>query len=88
MADEPVNLKELSIKVLSSTKKLFDGRANAISSFNKVGPFDVLPMHENFISLIKDKVVILKSDGQKQEIPFERGLMEVSDNAVNVFVGI
>jgi F0F1-type ATP synthase epsilon subunit len=38
--------------------------------------------------LIKDKVVILKSDGQKQEIPFERGLMEVSDNAVNVFVGI
>lgn len=79
---------ELSVKVISSNKTFYDGRAAAVSGINKVGPFDVLPQHENFICLLKDKVVIHGLDGKKLEIPCENGLLEVSENLVRVFLGI
>lgn len=89
MPHQPVNNpNELSVKVISSNKTYFDGRAFAVSSVNKVGPFDVLPQHENFITLLKGKVVIRQLDGKKVEIPCENGLLEVSGNKVSVFLGI
>ena len=79
---------ELAVKVVSSSKTFFDGKALAVSSVNKVGPFDILPMHENFITLLKKKVTVHKLDGQELEIPCENGLLEVSENRVQVFLGI
>ena len=83
-----INTKELDVQVLSSTKALYSGKATAVSSFNEIGPFDVLPLHENFISLIRDKVTVIGTTGQRQQINFVRGLLEVSENRVRVFVGI
>lgn len=78
----------LDVIVMSSTKTFFLGKARSVSSRNKVGPFDVLPMHENFISMLYDKVTLVDSSGQKQVIPCDHGLLEVSENRVRVFLGI
>ncbi|MCR4325172.1 MAG: hypothetical protein NUV69_05830 [Candidatus Curtissbacteria bacterium] len=80
------NVQELKVKIVSASGPLYDGKATAVSGFNKVGPFDILPMHENFISLISDKVIV--HDGDDLEFKFERGLLEVTGNVVSVFVGI
>lgn len=80
--------KQLQVKVITSSKVYFDGPAFAVSSFNKVGPFDILPQHENFITLLKKNVVIRGLDGKQTEIPCENGLLEVSENRVRVFIGI
>lgn len=78
----------LSVSVASSSKKYFEGKARSVSSVNSVGPFDVLPKHENFISLINKKVTIFDQSGKKLEFPIENGLLEVADDVVRVFVGI
>jgi F0F1-type ATP synthase epsilon subunit len=85
MADKQ---EQLNVKVITSSKLFYDGPAYAVSSINKIGPFDILPEHENFITLLKDKVVIHGLDGKDTEIPCQNGLLEVSENRVRVFLGI
>lgn len=65
----------------------FEGDVFALSSYNDKGLFDVLPFHENFISLIKDKI-ILHNNGQVQEMKIDNGLLKTNGDKVNVYLGI
>ena len=66
----------------------FQGKAAAVSSENKIGKFDILPEHTNFISLIFNKLTIDTLVGKKIDYAFKRGVLEVSENQVRVFLGI
>ena len=79
---------ELEVTVASSAKKFYEGKARSVSSKNSVGPFDILPQHENFISLVKEKITIFDLQGKKYEFKIDNGLLEVSEDIVRVFVGI
>lgn len=83
-----MNTDELQVKIIASDKIYYDGAAKAVSSINKVGPFDILPQHENFITLLKEKIIVHPVTGRDLEIPCENGLLEVSENRVQVFIGI
>jgi F0F1-type ATP synthase epsilon subunit len=78
----------LYVSVRSREGILFEGNAVSVSSFNQKGKFDVLLEHANFISLIKDKLTIRKREGQDQEIAVDNGIMKVSGNVVDVYLGI
>ena len=88
MKDELRERGFLSVKVASAQSVFCEGKARSVSSVNLVGPFDVLPKHENFISLIKDKIVVYPEAGKKYELPIAHGLLEVSGDRVQIFVGI
>ncbi|MBM3208769.1 hypothetical protein FJZ40_00545 [Candidatus Shapirobacteria bacterium] len=77
--------KSLSILVRSSEKIFFSGQANALSSRNDKGAFDVLPEHANFISLIKEALVIYTGPIRKI-FPLKMGVLKVCNNKVSVFV--
>jgi F0F1-type ATP synthase epsilon subunit len=77
----------LNITVRSKTKEYFTGAALAVSSKNHAGPFDILPQHTHFISLIEDGVVIRTLDEYNQPVPFLTGIMKVKDNQVEIYVG-
>lgn len=80
----------LEVKILwppSAKKESFEGKVKAISSKNRLGNFDVLPEHANFISLIFDNLVIHAPD-KKINYQFERGILEVSSNKVKIFLGL
>ena len=66
----------------------FEGEIKSVTSFNKLGRFDVLAQHANFITLIKDRVMLGKKDGKFMEIPFSTGVMMVEGNKVEVFLGV
>lgn len=66
----------------------YRGPAAAISSVNKVGKFDILPEHTNFISLIQKKLSVQLLDKKKIDYEFKRGVIEVSENLVKVFLGL
>ena len=66
----------------------YRGTAAAITSKNKVGKFDVLPGHTNFISLISQRLTIQLLDKKTIDHEFRRGVIEVSDNLVKVFLGL
>lgn len=63
-------------------------KATSVSSENRLGPFDVLPGHINFISLIFKKISIQTEKKEKIEFSFERGVMIVKENKVKVFLGV
>jgi F0F1-type ATP synthase epsilon subunit len=78
----------LNVNVSSPDKVFYDGEAEAVSVINDQGQFDVLPYHENFISIIYDKVTVHKKiNGEKVEIPIESGVLKIEKNIVSVLVG-
>lgn len=83
-----VNATTVDVSIRSPEKLIFQGKAASVSSFNTVGPFDILPEHENFISLVKTKIIIHKDNINKQEFPIESGILKVKDNQVFIFLGV
>lgn len=60
----------------------------ALSSTNERGVFDILPQHANFITMVKEKVILHKKDGTKQEIPLKSGVLHVTNNVIEVYIDI
>lgn len=66
----------------------FEGELTAVSSVNRMGPFDVLPEHANFVSMILQHVILHKPDGQIEEYTMDNGVLLVEKNEVRVFLGV
>jgi F0F1-type ATP synthase epsilon subunit len=66
----------------------FSGLAEAVSSKNKLGNFDILPRHINFITMIFDELTIHTLDKRKIVYKFKRGVLETDGKKVRVFLGI
>ncbi len=79
---------EVTMHLSSIMKKTpYEGPASAVTSKNKVGEFDILPRHANFISLIYDRLTIHAPNG-KIDYEFKRGVLEVKKNKVHIFLGL
>ena len=83
MLTSPTNL---TVVVRNREKVLYSGQAQAVTSINEKGTFDVLPRHENFITLIKDKVIIHPTLRENKEIQIENGIVRVYKDKVYVYV--
>lgn len=78
----------LQVEVRSRQGLIFEGELEAITSYNSVGTFDVLPEHSNFISMISRKLILRQRDGRTDEITLDNGVMMVEENKVYIFLGI
>ncbi len=67
-------------------KGKLEGKAKSISSRNEMGNFDILPQHINFITLIFDSIIIDTKQQGKIEYEFNRGVLEVSNDKVKIFL--
>lgn len=83
------NKKELEVEVFwppTTEQEKFKGKAQSVSSENRLGKFDILPEHANFISLIFNSLTIRTLEGQKIKYEFSRGVLETSENRVRIFL--
>lgn len=83
--------EELLVSVFwspSQGNEPYEGKAAAVTSENQAGKFDILPQHVNFISLIKNKLIVHTLDKKEVEYAFTRGVLEVSNNKVSVYLGL
>lgn len=78
----------LQVEVRDPDKVLFSGQAVTVSSKNSIGPFDILPQHENFISLLTDKITVYLDKHEKREIPNTSAIVKAKLNKVSIFLGI
>ena len=77
------------VKVYSPFRDYYDGRAFSISAVNDTGPFDILPKHHNFISLLAAcELVIRTVDKGDQKIIISGGIMHVKADRVIVFLDV
>ena len=81
----------MRVKVYSPFKVYYDEESYSISGENATGPFDILPHHHNFMTLLEPSVLVIKpveSSVREQKIRISGGLMHVKADKVIVFLDI
>lgn len=78
----------LSVVIRKKNGVVFSGEAKSITSYNERGTFDILPMHTNFVSVIRDRLEVAKVTNEKIKIPVERGVMRVKENHVEIYLEV
>ena len=79
----------MRVKIYAPFKVYFDAQANSITATNKIGPFDVLPQHHNFISLLEPSDVVVRVAGQPDfKLAIKRGIIHVKADFVRVFLDV
>jgi hypothetical protein len=79
----------MRVHVHSPFRDYYDGLAFSLSAENATGPFDILPHHHNFISLLLpcDIVVRTVNEGE-QRIRISGGIIHVKADQVIVFLDV
>lgn len=68
---------------------LFEGEAEWVSSENTEGPFDILYMHANFVTLIENKPIKIKlRDGKVQEFAYKQSVVYAHNNVVSIYTNL
>jgi len=65
---------------------VFSGYARSFSSSDEKGRYDILPGHENFVTVARGSAVIFDESGKRLEFTLGSAVVEVSENIVKVFV--
>lgn len=81
----------MHIKVYSPFKIYFDEDGYSISGVNATGPFDILPHHHNFMTLLgacELNIRPVNTPPEEQRIRISGGLMHVKADQVTVFLDI
>lgn len=88
--DKEFALMTIRVKVYSPQHIYFDEQATSVSAVNGTGPFDVLPGHHNFITLLDACELVIRRPGKKeaQQIKISGGFMHVKADSVIVFLDI
>lgn len=80
---------KMAIKVYAPFRVYFEGDGYSISGENATGPFDILPHHHNFISMLQPCTLEIKTVYDTTErIKISRALMHVKADKVTVFVDV
>lgn len=79
---------ELSVIARAPFHVYFEGTAQSVSAVNKVGPFDILPGHADFFSVLSPGSVIIESGSAPITFSVASGIITVRDNQVMLFVNM
>ncbi len=79
---------KMHVKVYAPFKTYFNGIANSISAVNETGPFDILPQHHNFMTLLSPCDIIVRTDQGDEKFTITRGIMHVKADRVIVFLDV
>lgn len=84
LAGEPT----VHIKVASPFQVFFDEEALSISAENDTGPFDILPRHHNFITLLNACEILVRTKTGEFRIQISGGVMHVKADQIVVFLNV
>lgn len=76
------------VKIRDTENIIFDGEVERISSYNEVGPFDIYPMHANFISILRQELALYNKKEKVKELKFEQAVLKIRQDKANIFLGI
>lgn len=79
---------QLKVKINSPNKIVWEGNADSVSSVNSQGPFDILPLHANFISIVENQIIKIYIDKKKTEYKFARAIIYANTNIVLIYTDI
>jgi F0F1-type ATP synthase epsilon subunit len=80
--------ERVHVKVYAPYKVYFDGEALSISAVNETGPFDILPRHHNFMTLLVPGDIVVRTDRGQEKFAIQCGIMHVKADRVVVFLDV
>lgn len=78
----------LHVKIYAPYRVYFDDLADSVSAINLTGPFDILPHHHNFMTLLSPCDIIVRDGKVEKRIRISRGVMHVKKDDVAVFLDV
>ncbi len=79
----------MRVHVHSPFRDYYEGPAFSLSAESATGPFDILPHHHNFISLLVPCEIIIRTvDEGERRIRISGGIIHVKANKVIVFLDV
>jgi F0F1-type ATP synthase epsilon subunit len=66
----------------------YEGTARLVSAINRVGPFDVLPGHADFFSVMSPGEVVIETESDTINFNITNGIIGVRDDEVMLFVNM
>lgn len=79
-------MENLKVRIDSSEKLIWEGEAASVSSINSRGPFDILPFHASFISLIEKEEIIVRPLKEKLLVfKVDRAVVYNRNNQVSIY---
>lgn len=72
---------------MSPVALVWEVEASALSAENRDGPFDILPDHARFLSLVgKAPLTVELIDGSTKSFTFENAMLFFEDNVATVYI--
>lgn len=78
----------MRVKIYSPYKVYFDGDALSISAESATGPFDILPKHHNFITLLEPCDAIVRTAKGEETVRISGGVMHVKADDLVIFLDV
>lgn len=79
----------IRVHIHSPYRDYYDGLAFSLSAKSATGPFDILPRHHNFISLLPPcEITIRTVDEGERQIRISGGIIHVKADQVIVFLDV
>ena len=66
----------------------YEGPAISLSAENRVGPFDILPGHADFFSMLKPCDIVIETADQEIKFAIYSGMITVRSDQVMLFVNM
>jgi hypothetical protein len=76
----------MHVKVYSPFRTFYDEAAFSLSGENLTGPFDILPKHKNFISLVEPCELLIQAPNGEKRIKISGGVMHVKADHTSVLL--
>ncbi len=88
MVDMPKSQPELQVVARAPFRVYYEGPALSLSAANKVGPFDILPGHADFFSMLVAGDVTISTQDSDISFPIYSGMITVRSDQVMLFVNM
>ena len=82
------SVTEFDVIVNSPSKLIWEGKATSVSSENSKGKFDILPEHANFITMIEDKPITIRTGTTDRTLRYDNAVLSVKSGSVTIYAGI
>lgn len=78
----------MRVKIYSPYKVYFDGEAKSLSAESATGPFDILPKHHNFITLLEPCDAVVRTAKGQETVRISGGVMHVKADDLVIFLDV
>lgn len=80
--------EKLFVSVNSPEKIVWEGEADAVSSENSRGVFDILPGHANFITIVEKKPILVHRQDGDRGFQFDTAILYVRSNNLTIYTNV